>query len=73
MNEAEQKVYYRALGVKLRESREAAGIDPRVVGKALGVTRTCVYNWEAGRSRIPFDKVMAMADLYGVKAEDLTP
>lgn len=71
MNDLERRAYYRDLGTRLKASRTASGIDPRVVARRLGVTRTAVYNWEAGRSKVPFDVIVALAEIYGVKLDDL--
>jgi transcriptional regulator with XRE-family HTH domain len=71
MIEGERRQFYKALGAKLKEARTSRGFDPRSVAGQLGVTRTNVYNWEAGRSRLPFDIVVALADIYDIPLDSL--
>lgn len=66
----DEKVFYKRLGTQLRLARESSHLNPKQVAAKMGMTRTCIYNWEAGRSRIPFDVVVQLADIYGMRLED---
>ncbi|WP_133241223.1 helix-turn-helix transcriptional regulator [Nocardioides gansuensis] len=61
---AEPSVGLRAHG--LRTLRQAAGIPVRRVARRLGVLPATVYNWEAGRARLPLEHLPDLAALLGI-------
>lgn len=51
--------------------RVAAGLSQDDVATVLGVDRSAVAQWETGRAKPTFDRLFALANLYGCTAEDL--
>nr|WP_157888580.1 helix-turn-helix transcriptional regulator [Cytobacillus oceanisediminis] len=50
---------------------EERGLMKKYVAKKIGITPTQLSNWLAGRSYPPLDKAFILADLLGVKVDDL--
>lgn len=51
--------------------REAAGLTQKDVAEALGYTVQTIKRWE--KTYPPFDRIPAIAELYGVKNQELFP
>lgn len=58
-------------GHGLRTLREAARVPVRQVASRVGVPPSRVYNWEAGRARIPLHHVTGLAEVLRVETETL--
>jgi transcriptional regulator with XRE-family HTH domain len=58
-------------GHGLRPLRRAARVPAIRIAEVVGVPPASVYNWEAGRARIPVRLVPALADLLEVEATTL--
>jgi transcriptional regulator with XRE-family HTH domain len=58
-------------GHGLRRLRHAAGVSVRRIGHAVGVPAATVYNWEAGRARVPIDHVPALAEVLSLEVATL--
>lgn len=54
-----------------RAARTNAGMTQAEVALNLGVTRETVKNYETGRTKIPLEMAMKMADLYKIPMENI--
>ena len=65
----------REIGKRLREQRTKAGLSLAQVGIGLGVSRSCVNNWELGRAQLNWNltQLYNLALFYGVDVRRLTP
>ena len=61
-----------ARGHGLRPLRRAASVDVRTLARRLGVPPSTVYNWEAGRARVPQEQLDRLAGLLGLDEPGLT-
>lgn len=52
-------------------ARKAAGLKQAQTAEALGVDRSAVAAWEVGRSRPRYDRLKALAELYGCTTDAL--
>lgn len=69
MNKEESKI---AFGRKLKEIRVSRGMSQEELAKALGYTnRSSINKIEIGRSSIPIEKIVKMAEILGVSPLDL--
>ena len=59
-------------GHGLRALRQSAGVPVRRIARRLGITTATVYNWEAGRVRIPESHVPALASVLDTEVPALT-
>lgn len=58
-------------GVGLRPLREAAKVPAAALAAAAEVPTANIYNWEAGRARIPAHHLATLAELLGVEQQRL--
>lgn len=58
-------------GRGLRAARRAANVPVTAIAHRLGVRVATVYNWEAGRARIPDEALAALGRVLGIPADDL--
>ena len=54
------------LGPRLRAARQAANMTVREAGERLGVDHSMIVRYENGVSLPPLDRLIALADLYGL-------
>ena len=54
----------------MKALRVNAGLSQREVAKAIGITPGTLCRWERGQSAPPFDKVLALAELYHCSADN---
>jgi transcriptional regulator with XRE-family HTH domain len=54
------------LGSRLRNARQTANLTVREVGKRLGVDHSMIVRYENSESLPPLDRLIALADLYGI-------
>lgn len=59
------------LGPRLREARQTANLTVREVGARLGLDHSMIVRYENGESLPPLDRLIALADLYGLTAAAL--
>ena len=59
------------IGEELKRARKNAGLSVNGVAEALATSRTSIYTYESGKTTILPDRLEALAELYGVKLEDL--
>lgn len=70
-NEKEKIEDAKTLGEKLKQHRVAHKMTQEFVAESLGVSRQAVSKWESGVSSPSTANLLALAELYGVKAEEL--
>ena len=61
----------RTLGEALREHRTRCQMTQEFVAESVGVSRQAVSKWERGDSDPSTSNLLALADLFGVSAEEL--
>ena len=59
------------IGRQIREIRKAEGMSQQALGKALGVGRTAVTNWENGGTRPDADMIPRIAEVLHIPVEAL--
>lgn len=59
------------MGEKILNLRKARGWSQEEFADRVGVTRQAVSRWEAGTAKPEADKIIAIADLFGVSADYL--
>jgi transcriptional regulator with XRE-family HTH domain len=62
-----------AMGERLRELREAAGLSQAQLAKASGVPVGTLWGWQYGRRKPLLETAVKVARALGVHAEDLVP
>lgn len=67
------KTYSGRLAIRIRELREAKGLDVRTVAKALKVYPLTIYRWEDGTREMSNDYLPALAKVLGVSVRELMP
>lgn len=58
-------------GLRLQASRKSAGKSQQAVADAFGVSLQAVSGWERGVARPEQDKLVKLAELYGMSLDDL--
>ncbi|MGD9695242.1 MAG: helix-turn-helix domain-containing protein [Thermoleophilia bacterium] len=56
---------------RLREARDATGMNQREAARRAGISRGTLQNAETGRCAPHADALVRLADLYGVALDDL--
>jgi transcriptional regulator with XRE-family HTH domain len=59
-------VLLQQLGPRLRDARQTANLTVREVGKHLGVDHSMIVRYENSESLPPLDRLIVLADLYGI-------
>ena len=54
------------LGPRLRDARQTANLTVREVGERLGVDHSMIVRYENSESLPPLDRLIALADIYGL-------
>lgn len=57
--------------MNIKEARTQAGLTVIEVAKAMNVSEVCVYQWEAGDTKPRTDKLVKLAELFGVTVDEL--
>ena len=60
-----------SLGKKISELRKEKGITQEELADKLGVSPQAVSKWESGKSAPSTTNLLALAELFGLTAEDL--
>jgi transcriptional regulator with XRE-family HTH domain len=55
----------------IREHREAKGLSPVEMAADLGVSLATIYNWETGKSEPRASMLREIADVLGVRMDDI--
>ena len=63
----------RALGQRIREARERAGVKQEQLAQAVGLSRTSITNIERGRQGVQAFLLARIAESLGCQAADLFP
>ncbi len=61
----------RSLGEALKANRTRCKMTQEFVAESIGVSRQAVSKWESGTSDPSTSNLLALANLYGIAAEDL--
>ena len=61
----------KTLGELLKNHRIECKMTQEFVAEAIGVSRQAVSKWESGKSDPSTTNLLALADLFGISAEDL--
>ncbi|WP_293008537.1 MULTISPECIES: helix-turn-helix domain-containing protein [unclassified Oscillibacter] len=61
----------RSLGEALKANRTRCKMTQEFVAESIGVSRQAVSKWESGTSDPSTSNLLALANLYGISAEDL--
>ncbi len=67
----EKREVRQSLAEMLRENRIRCKMTQEFVSEAIGVSRQAVSKWENGSSDPSTSNLIALAELYGVSAEEL--
>lgn len=67
----EKRVVRKSLAEALRENRVRCKMTQEFVSETLGVSRQAVSKWENGTSDPSTSNLIALANLYGISAEEL--
>jgi transcriptional regulator with XRE-family HTH domain len=60
--------------VDIEQLKKARGLrSQRDVAKQLGISRQQLWNYEKGESEPPLKVLVRIADLYGIRVEQLLP
>ena len=62
---------YGAIGARIRYMREALGIQQAELAKRVGLTRTSIVNFEAGKQRCMLHDIEKMAGALGTTPKHL--
>lgn len=68
---ADDKTFFKALGLRLAALRKDAGLSQQAVADQLGIAQQTLAHYEVGTARMPVSIVPAFAKLYGVDANEL--
>jgi transcriptional regulator with XRE-family HTH domain len=68
---ADDKPFFKALGLRLAALRKQAGLSQQAVADELGIAQQTLAHYEVGTARMPVSIVPAFAKLYGVDANEL--
>jgi transcriptional regulator with XRE-family HTH domain len=61
------------VGEKLRKAREKRGLTQRQVAELVGVSQPAIQRWEAGDGSPRPKKLRKVAEVYGLRPQDLIP
>ena len=64
-----QRAFYQELGLQIRDTRRAAGMNQQQLADAIGFARTSIVNIEAGRQGITVHLLMDISDALGIDVD----
>lgn len=73
IDDAKISRFYRDVGSRVRTARAAANLTQDDLAKSVGVTRSSIANFEAGRQRIPLHVFALIAEAMKASFVDLLP
>lgn len=56
--------------ITLKAARVNAGYTQKEVAESIGVAETTIFNWENGKSRMPLEGLVKLANLYKMGIDD---
>jgi transcriptional regulator with XRE-family HTH domain len=59
------------LGTRVKQMRAKLGITQAALADRLGISRTCVTNWETGSRVVDIQYWEALSDIFGISIEIL--
>jgi transcriptional regulator with XRE-family HTH domain len=59
------------IGERIQRLRKDAGLSQEQLGEMLGVSRQAVSKWETGESLPELDKIILMAEVFGVTTDEI--
>ena len=60
-----------SMGQKIQNLRQSKGLSQEQLAEKLDVSRQSVSKWESGAARPETEKLIALADLFGVTTDYL--
>jgi len=60
-----------ALGNRIKENRQKTGMSQEKLAELVGVSRQAVTKWESGQSAPGTENLFRLAEIFGVKVDDL--
>ena len=66
-----RQVNMRATGERIQQLRKERGLTVRQVTDALGLIPQTYYKWAWGNSIPSIDSLVGLADIFGVKVDDI--
>lgn len=57
--------------LSLKAARVNAGVTQEAAGKAIGVERNTIGNWEKGKSAPRIDQMYDLCKLYNISVDDI--
>ena len=60
------------MAISLAAARKNAGLNQSQVAKKLGITRETLGNWELGKTKIPYYRLLALSKLYKLEVTQLS-
>ena len=67
----ETKIFYETIGQKLKKYRKQCGLTQEQAGKAVGITKSAIVNYETGIRKIPVDVLIELTAQYKVSLDQL--
>ena len=69
MQEVDTMAIYRQIGEKIRKLRLTKGLSQKDLAKYVGVTYQQIQNYEKGKSKIPVDRLIKIAEALEVSLD----
>ena len=66
-----RQINFEKTGERIQELRLERGLTVRQVADALGIVRASYYKWVWGTSLPTVDNLVMLADIFGVKVDDI--
>ncbi len=67
----DDKQFFKELGSRIAQLRKEAGLSQQAVADELGIAQQTLAHYEVGRLRIPASLLPRLAQLFGVRGDDL--
>jgi transcriptional regulator with XRE-family HTH domain len=67
----DDKQFFKDLGSRIAQLRKEAGLSQQAVADELGIAQQTLAHYEVGRLRMPASLLPPLAQLFGVRGDDL--
>jgi transcriptional regulator with XRE-family HTH domain len=67
----DDKQFFKEMGGRIAQLRKAAGLSQQTVADELGIAQQTLAHYEVGRLRMPASLLPRLAQLFGVRGDDL--
>jgi transcriptional regulator with XRE-family HTH domain len=67
----DDKQFFKELGSRIAQLRRDAGLSQQAVADELGIAQQTLAHYEVGRLRMPASLLPRLAQLFGVRGDDL--